>query len=58
MGGIQPHEFETFWLLIQSGQIPDEEVPRLLADNPEFARWYRERQALHHAEAPVFLTAA
>jgi len=57
MSGIQPHEYETFWLLIQSGQIPDEEVPRLLADNPDFARWYLARQGLQHVEAQMLAAA-
>ena len=58
MGGIQPHEFETYWVLIVTGQIPDEEVPKLLAENPDFARWYRQRQGLDHADAPASVSIA
>ena len=49
MTSIQPHEYETYRLLILSGQISDEEVPKLLAENPDFARWYRERQGMGSA---------
>lgn len=58
MGGILPHQFETYWMLIVTGQIPDEEVPKLLDENPDFARWYQERQGLSHAEASAVLAAA
>ena len=57
MGDLQPHDFETWRILILTGQIPDEEVPKLLADNPDFARWYRERQGLSYAEAQLSMAA-
>jgi hypothetical protein len=58
LASIQLHEYETYILLILSGQIPQEDVPRLLADNPDFARWYRERQGLHHGDVLWINTAA
>jgi hypothetical protein len=58
LASIQLHDYETYLLLILSGQIPQEEVPRLLADNPDFARWYRERQGLNHADIAWLYAAA
>ncbi len=35
-------EFEDYAAVIRSGQMPQERVPLFLAENPEFAAWYRE----------------
>lgn len=43
MPNITPDLFQTYLELIRSGQIPQEDVPKLLQENPEFAKWYRER---------------
>jgi hypothetical protein len=36
-------EFEAYETMILSDQIPQERVPSLLDQNPEFAEWYRDR---------------
>jgi hypothetical protein len=28
---------------IRSDQVPHEDVPRLMAEDPEFAEWYRQK---------------
>lgn len=43
---IQEHEFELYEACILSGQIDQADVPKLLAENPEFDAWYRERRSL------------
>lgn len=40
---IAADQFETWETLILSEQIPAEDVPALLAENPGFAAWYRPR---------------
>lgn len=35
--------FEALASCIRSGQVPDEDVPKIMAENPDFAAWYRER---------------
>jgi hypothetical protein len=58
LASIEVHDYETYLLLILSGQIPQEDVPQLLAENPDFARWYRERQGVNHAdELRVYIAA-
>ena len=36
-------KFEKYESLILSEQIPQDEVPRFLGHNPDFATWYCER---------------
>jgi hypothetical protein len=43
MAEIAAEAFETWEALILSGQIPQEDVPNLLSDNPAFAAWYGGR---------------
>jgi len=45
-------QFEAFEAIILSDQMPPEDVPRFLNDNPDFAEWYKERMANRYA-APV-----
>ena len=33
--------FEALAACIRTGQVPQEDVPKLLAANPEFAEWYK-----------------
>lgn len=33
--------FEALAACIRTGQIPQEDVPKLLEANPEFAEWYK-----------------
>jgi hypothetical protein len=35
--------FELYEAVILSGQMPQERVAGFLEENPEFAKWYRER---------------
>ena len=35
--------YENMRVLILTGQIPQEEVPKIMAENPEFAKWYRQQ---------------
>lgn len=46
---IEKDEFELYETCILSGQIEQHEVPKLLAENPEFEAWYKRR---HLANAP------
>jgi hypothetical protein len=39
---IAEADFETWAALIRSGQIAQQDAPKLLAENPAFAAWYRE----------------
>ena len=34
---------EMLALCIRSGQVPQEDVPKIMANDLEFARWYLER---------------
>lgn len=29
--------------VIRSGQVPEECVPQIMEENPDFAKWYKER---------------
>ena len=40
---IGPDQYEVYKAIILSGQIPQEDVPSLLADNPKFAEWYKKQ---------------
>jgi hypothetical protein len=40
---ISPHQFETYRSLIQSGQIDQCEVPKIMETNLAFKKWYLER---------------
>lgn len=40
---LKDDEFEIYEQVILTGQMPDSDVPSFLADNPEFATWYRYR---------------
>lgn len=44
---IESKDFETFRSIILSDQIPHEDVPRLLEDNPAFSEWYKEQRVGH-----------
>lgn len=46
---IKADEFETYETIILSGQMPQEDAPKFMQENPEFARWYRERRGLSSA---------
>jgi hypothetical protein len=52
MAEIPPPEYETYLLLILSGQVPQEDVPRLLQENPAFAEWYRGQMIHGHRRRP------
>jgi len=43
MGQIPAAEWETYEVLILTGQVAELEIVYLMRDNPEFAEWYRER---------------
>jgi hypothetical protein len=45
--------FEAYESCILTGQVPQEEVPRLLTENPDFAAWYRNRIAARRRDAWV-----
>lgn len=40
---ITENSFETYEILILSGQVPDDDIQALLRENPDFAKWYRAR---------------
>lgn len=40
---IDAHEFEIYEQIILTGQMPEHRVISFLADNAEFAAWYRAR---------------
>lgn len=40
---IDETEFELYEACILTGQIEQRDVPKLLAENPEFEAWYKER---------------
>jgi len=40
---IDPNEFETYAVIIRSGQMDANVVPKFMRDNPEFKRWYLAR---------------
>ena len=40
---ISPAEYMTWEALLLSGQVPDDEVARIIADNTDFADWLIER---------------
>lgn len=40
---ITHDQFETWRDIIRSEQISHDEVPKLLARNPDFAKWYGDR---------------
>lgn len=48
---IPEDKFELYEACIISGQVPDEDVPELLAANPKFEAWYRKRIQLSAARA-------
>ena len=52
MAEIAPGEYETYLLLILSGQILQEDVPKLLWENPAFAEWYRGQMIHGHHRKP------
>lgn len=41
---IKPSDFDAYETLILSGQIEHHEAVKLLADEPDFAAWYRARR--------------
>lgn len=46
---IRPKDFLNYEACILSGQVPMENVPKLLDENPEFQKWYLAR---HRAQRP------
>ena len=40
---IDQNQFEAYEIIILTGQVGHEEVPKLLDENPAFAEWYRAR---------------
>lgn len=40
---IRRNEWETYEQMILSDQIPADQLARLMADNPDFAAWLKER---------------
>jgi hypothetical protein len=42
---ISKDSFEAYEICILSGQVPQERVPDLLEENPDFAAWYKIRMA-------------
>ncbi len=40
---IEPDKYELYLQVIRTGQMPDQDVPKVLEENPDFAKWYRER---------------
>jgi hypothetical protein len=48
---IERENFEKYEALILSGQIAQEDVPRLLQDNGAFDTWYRQRMRERRSEA-------
>jgi hypothetical protein len=56
MTTIPREQFFNYEALILTEQMPADRVQSLLADNPDFAKWYRDRaaarrQALQHGRA-------
>ena len=49
---IAPADFEAYEALILSGQVPHEDAPAFLDNDPAFAEWYRER-AKTRADSPL-----
>jgi hypothetical protein len=35
--------YENMRILILTGQIPQEDVPKIMAENPDFAEWYKQQ---------------
>ena len=40
---IKESEFELYEECIHTGQVDQRDVPKLLAENPDFADWYSNR---------------
>jgi hypothetical protein len=40
---IEKEQFELYEECIHTGQVEQQDVPKLLAENPEFEAWYKER---------------
>ncbi|WP_157783646.1 hypothetical protein [Bradyrhizobium liaoningense] len=49
MPGISAKDFVTYEEIVLSEQIPQQDLPRFFAENPEFAKWYRQRAAARKA---------
>lgn len=49
---IAAEQFEIYRDLILSGQIDQQDVPKLLADNAAFSIWYCQQRHDHAAPQP------
>lgn len=43
---IEQNNFIDYEIAILGGQIQQEDVPKIMEENPEFASFYRERRGL------------
>lgn len=45
---IQEDKFEVYETCILCGQVPHEDVPRLMSENKKFFEWHSDRRSLSH----------
>lgn len=53
---IEHKNFTDYEIAILGGQIPQEDVPKIMEENPEFASYYRERRGLSLERQTLFNT--
>ena len=39
---MRKNEFQLLAECIRTGQVPDEDVPKIMNENSEFAKWYKQ----------------